>query len=643
MRWAIWATLLAFAPSAWAEPPRLAAYPEGVRFELRTGRFLVPGREGETPDPSRYALPMRPLRVTGVGDEVVAFQVVVSGAAGPHSIQWNAEPGPDGRPSPVVASFFDERGIEVDTPSASPFVFPLGPGRYPDPLVPTTTVAVPYAQGVAVVWVDLYVPPGTAAGNHLATLDIGGATVPVELKVLDLTLPKEDVARLGAVNFGSWLGRWRRGSVLPWMQLAHAHLLSVEVLRLVPELVADPAPIDGGPRRYGDGIPAGLDWKTWADKLGPYVDGSAFTPAQGYRGPRAGLPIGRFVIPLTDWWPSEATPEGLPANPGEWWNKLRDWEYVVETMGWRKLPHATEWIMFINSLDEPKSEATLKSLAAYRGLIEAGPLAHRDWIHFRVDGNFGQPIPGYDAATQAELLGPVVDLWNVHGAPYTIPFELLEHRRTVRKEQVSFYASNSSGEPAIPPLVIDAPLTGARAWGWIVARYGWDGALNWEVDLRGGCVDDPLCSPGRTMNLDATLIYRGEEVGSGYDRPIASMRLKALRRGAQDAQLLHLLMAKDREAAEKLARLMVPRALGDRVPETGPGAWSIDPFDWDRARQWMLERLSTDEQRSLDGVRLDQGPRWWVFSRLGPVAGGAVLAMIAVVLGRLLRSRRAPG
>lgn len=640
MRWWPLGVVLFWTAVANAEPPRLAAYPEGVRFDLRSGRFLVPGREGESPDPIRYTLPSRPLRLTGVGDEVVAFQVVVSGEAGTHSIQWNAAPGPDGKPSAVVSAIFDERGIEVDVASDSPFVHSLGPGRYPDPLVPTTTVSVPYAQGIAVLWIDLYVPPGTAPGLHAATLDVGGATLPVELEVLDLTLPKQDVARIGAVNFGSVLARWKRGRERPWLQLAHAHLLSVEVLRLVPELVNDPEPIGGRTGGLPDGMTAGLDWKTWADRVGPYVDGTAFANEAGYLGPRAGQPVGRFVIPSTDWWPGEATPAGLPAHPTDWWNKLKDWESTVEAMGWRRLPNATEWILFINSLDEPKNEATLLSLAAYKGLIEAGPLAHRDWIHFRVDGNFGQPIPGYDAATQAELLGPVVDLWNVHGAPYTIPFELLEHRRTDRKEQVTYYASNSSGEPAVPPLVIDAPLTGARAWGWIVARYGWDGALNWEVDLREGCVEQPLCSPGRTMNLDATLIYRGHEVGAAYDRPIASMRLKALRRGAQDAQLLSMFAAKDPEAAARLAKLMVPRALGDRVPETGPGAWSIDPFDWDRAREVILARLVSGETGSFDGVRRDQGPRWWVLQRLWPLAAGAVLAVFAVILGRLWRMRR---
>ena len=130
------------------------------------------------------------------------------------------------------------------------------------------------------------------------------------------------------------------------------------------------------------------------------------------------------------------------------------------------------------------------------------------------------------------------------------------------------------------------------------------------------------------MNLDATLIYRGQEVGAAYDRPIASMRLKALRRGAQDAQLLKMFAAKDPEAARRLSKLMVPRALGDRVPETGPGAWSIDPFDWDRARGAILARLTSAETGSFDGVRQDQGPRWWVLQRLWPLGAGAALAVV---------------
>src|SRR5687768_10957968 len=191
----------------------------------------------------------------------------------------------------------------------------------------------------------------------------------------------------------------------------------------------------------------------------------------------------------------------------------------------------------------------------------------------------------------ADELGAVVDLWNVHGAPYTIPWSLLERRRKLHGEKVSVYFSNTSGEPAIPPTTIDAPIDGLRAWGWIAARYRLDGMLNWEVDFTSGCAKNPNCAPGG-LNLDATLIYRGHELGERFDQPIASMRLKMLRRGAQDAAIWHLLDEVDPDTARQIAEVMVPRALGDEIPNEGFGAWPQDPVTYERARAAMLDRLT---------------------------------------------------
>jgi hypothetical protein len=170
-----------------------------------------------------------------------------------------------------------------------------------------------------------------------------------------------------------------------------------------------------------------------------------------------------------------------------------------------------------------------------------------------------------------------------------------------------FYASNSGGEPAIPPLVVDSTINGARAWAWIVARYGLEGALNWEVDFAEGCVRNPRCSEGGALALDALLIYRGQEVGRPAEEPIASMRLKALRRGAQDVALLALLGERDPAAAKAIAEQMIPRALGDEVSAPGKGTWPRDQAAWNRARAAILAQLapsSAPSQKKLPWLEL---------------------------------------
>jgi hypothetical protein len=137
-------------------------------------------------------------------------------------------------------------------------------------------------------------------------------------------------------------------------------------------------------------------------------------------------------------------------------------------------------------------------------------------------------------------------------------------------------------------------------------RYGLEGMLNWEVDFAAGCVRNPNCAPGG-MNLDATLIYRGHELGEGFDRPLPSIRLKMLRRGAQDAALWARLAEIDPDTARQIAEVMVPRALGDDIPNEGFGAWPQDPVTYERARAAMLDRIvGVDQPMPLEMIRFDR-------------------------------------
>ncbi len=556
--------LLLFAAS-----PTVEAYHEMVRFDLADGRWLLAQRGGAPSDLLQVRLTI-PIRLRAARDEVLSFQLLVKGSDDLGTLPISAAE------SSLSVDLFREAGIPIDRPSKTAQVHSLGPGLYPDPLIPTSTISL--SHGRAVVWVDVFVPPDLSPGLQRTEIHVGDQTIPVEVEVLDVRLPTRDVAKIGAVNFGSILERGRkdRALELEWMQMGHAHELTIELMRVVPQILGSGA----------------IHWEGWAEHVEPYVDGSAFSADYGYRGPRADQPVTRFVLPQTDWW---------PPDQAEWSRSLGEWEQFAKSRGWFDRKNATEWVLFVNSLDEPKRAEQLEALIAYDKKIADAQLADRSHVLFRVDGNFGQPIEGWSDQRMAEELGAVVDLWNVHGAPYTIPWGLLERRRKVYGEKVSVYCSNTSGEPAIPPTVIDGPLPGLRAWGWIAARYRLDGMLNWEVDNAG---------EGR-LNLDGTLIYRGEEVGAAFDRPIASMRLKMLRRGAQDAALLSRLEEVDPTTARQIVEQMVPRALGDEVPLEGFGVWPQDPVTYERARAAILDRLiGKEEPLPLEKVRFEHGPQF---------------------------------
>jgi hypothetical protein len=584
--------------------PTVEAYHEMVRFDLADGSWIDARRPGAPSDLLQVRLTV-PIQMRAVKDEVIAFQLLVKGEG---TLPISAST------SSLAVELFREAGIRVHSPSKTAQVHGLGAGLYPDALIPTSTIS--FENGRAIVWVDVYVPPRVQAGLHRFEVLIGEARVPVEVTVLDLTLPQRDVAKLGAVNFGSLLGRGKRdrAAELAWMQMGHAHGLSIEMMRAVPPRLRD-----------------AIHWEGWAEQVEPYIDGSAFTAHYGYRGPRAGQPTSRWVLPHTDWWPA----------PEEFSRALAEWEQFAERRGWFDRKNATEWVLFVNSLDEPKKPEQIRALLAYEKLIADAKLEDRSRVLFRVDGNFGQSIEGWSDARQAEELGAVVDLWNVHGAPYTIPWALLESRRKMYGEKVSVYFSNTSGEPAIPPTVLDAPLAGLRAWGWVAVRYGLEGMLNWEVDFTAGCVENPMCAPGG-LNLDATLIYRGHELGERFDEPLPSMRLKMLRRGSQDAALLALLAEIDPDTARQIAEVMVPRALGDEVPKEGFGVWPQDPVTYELARAAMLDRIAgKQDPLPLAKIRFDRPSQFEGKSPQILFRFGILLAVIVIwfVVSRARRRR----
>ncbi len=603
-------------------PASLQVVGEGVRLDLADGRDLEAGRLGRPPPSPPWTPGAGPVRLDAVRDEVRALQVVLRGGA-PGIRRVRLEPATDaeGRPSPVRIEVFAARPIHVVEPPPDDYVHSLGRGAYPEVLVPTSTVFVPQAPGVAVLWVDLHVPPETPPGRVRAALEVAPhGRVELELEVLPLALPARDVAGLSAVNFGSFLQRGRRSPerLRAWMQLAHAHHLSVEYLRPTPSV--DPV--------------GRIDWAGWADEVGPYLDGSAFTPALGYQGPRAGLPVRRFVLPHTDWWPSPATDDHRPSDVAAWQRALVEYEALARARGWDRGPAPFEPILFVNSLDEPKTPEKMAAIERWRAILAGAGLADRSRFRFRVDGVIGQTVAGWPLPRILEALGPVVDDWNLCGATPWIPWEAVTARLAAEPtERALFYASNTAGEPATPPLSVDAPIQGARAWAWIVARYGLGGAMSWEVDLTDGCVAEPTCS-GDGLHLDATLIFRGEELGRATDEPIPSMRLKALRRGAQDVALWSLLEARDPGTAAAIARALVPVAMGDRQPSWGLGTWATDAESYELARRAILDRL-LDRSAPLPVAAIRRPsappPRSW---RLGlPLLVAALAAVGAGWLG----------
>jgi hypothetical protein len=90
------------------------------------------------------------------------------------------------------------------------------------------------------------------------------------------------------------------------------------------------------------------------------------------------------------------------------------------------------------------------------------------------------------------------------------------------------------------------------------------------------------------------LVYPGRQVAPfaasslGIDGVVASIRLKALRRGIQDAGILQLARAVNGAEADRIARRLLPRVLSDA--RAGEGAsWSASGAPFAAARAALIE------------------------------------------------------
>lgn len=588
-------------------PVTLHAYPELVRLDEASGVWLEAARSAA--DLRASTLSLEPLRLEAERDEVVAFTLRVSGPAAALPVKWAPGAAPGGASTPVQLEVYEARAVAVTEPSAGLFIHSLGPGRYPDVLVPTSSVTPMPPPGGATLFIDVWVPAEAQPGVHDLWLRVGEEKIAIEVDVGPSLLPAEDLSGLGAVSFGSFQERLARDpeAFLAAVQLLHAHRFNVELIS------------PWRPRLGPGGAP---DWEGWADSVAPYLDGSAFTETFGYRGPRPGQPVTRFVVPVTEKWPSPPR-GGRPMEPRAFVEALLAFEGLGVRRGFFRPDAAPEFVMFINDLDEPKTPEAFDSLASYAPLLEA--LEVRERIVFRVDGPFGARIPGWSDPEAVRRLAPVLDAVALCGGPPWLPRAGLDELERERPDsRLLFYASNTAGEPSIGPVVVDAPLTGLVAWGWIVRRNRLRGALNWELDFRPGCHVNPRCS-GEAQNLDATLVYRAEAFGGPAGHIYPSWRLKALRRGAQDVALLRRLEASAPEFAERLVRLVIPHRLGEGARE-GLGAWPQDPRSWARIRAALRAELrGGGGAEPIDRLRALERP-------LGRAGGGWLLFVLTLVL-----------
>ena len=256
--------------------------------------------------------------------------------------------------------------------------------------------------------------------------------------------------------------------------------------------------------------------------------------------------------------------------------------------------------------DEPENAADFRKTRAFAELIhEANP-------KFKVAITGSMDHAGFDE----QLYG--------HLDTFIMSFDMFDPRKAAREEARgeqfwSYTGEVETPENPSPYWQIEFPLLDFRVAPWINFRYGLRGLLYWttakwdEIHKRGHSPWSDACSVsehGSCYNGDGMLVYPGDEVhyvipaGAYGDAstkpvygPIPSLRLKALRDGMQDYELLALAAKKNPRGAMEAAI-----AVGcNGNPEPGDTykscfhSWNTDPDELFKMRSRLAEIITSPQ------------------------------------------------
>jgi hypothetical protein len=355
------------------------------------------------------------------------------------------------------------------------------------------------------------------------------------------------------------------------------------------------------PKTAGDGADLRItDWSSWDAQFGPYLDGSAFKGL-----PRDGVPLTHLYTPFHEAWPVDInahyhytptvreypatiTEHAMKAPPIEvamdkgmeqgFVSVVKQWAAHMKEKGWTKTRQqlyqndknyykdpkmggrGTSWWL----LDEPNYRDDWLALAYFARLFREGmkgypdvPMVHREDV--------SRP------QWQRDYLDGLVDLMVVSGELYNKGPRLKE-----MKEKLGVQYWNYGEANPIRQTNLTSEAWAIRAW-----LAGADAIVPWQ-------------SVGTDANYEqadpTALILPGKRFG--ISGPVATLRLKALRRAQQDVEYLVQLAKRrgwDREqTAAAISGLLKLQGVFEQASSDDAGRYRFGPLhaaDFDSLRR----------------------------------------------------------
>jgi hypothetical protein len=513
------------------------------------------------------------IRLAAARGEIVSFQIAVEGLA--KSVRLEV--------SPLRSARRDEipnKGVRLwrnwYVRGQSEYAIPLK-GAFDCPAADN----IIEGQTLQAVTVDYHVPKAAAPGLYegAVTLTAGGdkLELPLAVKVYDVTIPDE-IHFNPELNCYGGPGTAGSDKFKDSFRLAHYHRCTINRV-----------PYSQGGRVHADWIPAidargrVTDWSNFDNNLGGLLDGSWFK-----NNPRPGVPVATLYLPLFEGWPKDFRKHynpgpGVPTNfkdrdqklkhdslakPIEqafdrafkeaWVNCVADFVAHAKQKRWNRtvfecyLNNKPNWGYTGWTLDEPFEYLDWAALNLFGRLWKQGVNDpdvytlkwHEDYFRkglaamnrprptFLFRGDISRPM------WQGSVSDDLMNIMYVGGQFVRLP-RLLRNSKVRMPTVLYAYGSCNS---------FTASNWQSAAWCLKSFVGNGDGVLPWQ-SLGGAAALTRGDRPGGGNSLII-------DTGPRFGHAVASFRVHALRRGAQDCELLRLLQLKNGWSREHLGVLV---------------------------------------------------------------------------------------
>ncbi len=313
------------------------------------------------------------------------------------------------------------------------------------------------------------------------------------------------------------------------------------------------------------------------DKYKAYLDGSAFTPSNGYHGPGEGkgekiFPIGMYGADVMG-----NTKDDIQKQSDLW----VDW--------FRK--NATDITYFWYIIDEPEDHKVFPWIKERTGWVKSNP-------------GVGKSLPIFTTSHfQSELAGSI-DIWAAFDGVD------LNKLQAVRNTGGDYWFYNGN-RPRTGSVILEGTAVDFRINSWILYKYGINEWFIWESthwqhnhqgpkgNLHQNIFTNPLTFMNEKFeygNGDGIVFYPGKmpfypEQNRGLNELLPSIRLKNIRRGQQDAVIMQMVEQKiGREKVISIINKVLPKAMSE-INMTDKVPWSENGNDYEKVRDELLKLL----------------------------------------------------